>query len=162
MSQSLPAPRWLTLRLDGAEAVDVEAPVTRCAKSDDVHIAYQVLGSGPLDVVVVPGFVSHLELDWQNPVTARLRSRLTSFVRVVVFDKRGTGMSDRVSGPGPAARAAHGRRPCRHGRRRGRAGGAQGPVGGRSDGRPLRGHLPGPPHRLKGVPDDWRVFAVVR
>jgi class 3 adenylate cyclase len=89
----------LTLRVVGAEAVDVEAPVTRYARSDDVHIAYQVLGSGPLDVVVVPGFVSHLELDWQNPVTARLRSRLTSFARVVVFDKRGTGMSDRVSGP---------------------------------------------------------------
>jgi class 3 adenylate cyclase len=81
------------------DAVEMDIPVTRYARSDDVHIAYQVFGSGSLDVVVVPGFVSHLELGWQDPVTARLRSRLASFARVVVFDKRGTGMSDRVSGP---------------------------------------------------------------
>jgi hypothetical protein len=89
----------LTFRPVRADAVAVDVPVTRYARSDDVHIAYQVFGSGSLDVVVVPGFVSHLELGWQDPVTARLRSRLASFARVLVFDKRGTGMSDRISGP---------------------------------------------------------------
>jgi class 3 adenylate cyclase len=89
----------LTCHLVTADAVEVDIPPTHYARSDDVHIAYQVFGSGALDVVVVPGFVSHLEHLWQDPVTARLRSRLASFARVVVFDKRGTGMSDRVSGP---------------------------------------------------------------
>jgi hypothetical protein len=101
------------LALVTADAVEVDGSVTRYARSDGVHIAYQVVGSGSLDVVVIPGFVSHLELDWQNPVTARIRSRLASFARLVVFDKRGTGMSDRVSGPDqPLQRPA---RPCRAG-----------------------------------------------
>ncbi|MGH7263564.1 MAG: adenylate/guanylate cyclase domain-containing protein [Candidatus Rokuibacteriota bacterium] len=74
-------------------------PVTRYAKSGDVHIAYQVTGKGPLDLVFVPGFVSHLEADWDSPLRARFIERLGAFSRLVRFDKRGTGLSDRVPIP---------------------------------------------------------------
>jgi pimeloyl-ACP methyl ester carboxylesterase/class 3 adenylate cyclase len=69
---------------------------TRYAKSGDVHIAYQVWGDGPTDLVFVPGFVSHLEHSWHEPSVARFLNRLGSFARVITFDKRGTGLSDRV------------------------------------------------------------------
>jgi class 3 adenylate cyclase/alpha-beta hydrolase superfamily lysophospholipase len=72
-------------------------PVTRYAKSGDVHIAYQAFGSGPIDLVFVPGFVSHIENYWDYPDLARWLLRLSSFARVAIFDKRGTGLSDRVS-----------------------------------------------------------------
>jgi len=68
---------------------------TRYAKSGQVHIAYQVFGHGALDLVCVPGFVSHLEHDLQEPHIARYFDRLATFARVIVFDKRGTGLSDR-------------------------------------------------------------------
>ena len=71
-------------------------PVTRYAKSGDVHIAYQVFGSGPVDLVVAPGFVSHIEHYWEEPDLTRWLLRLGGFARVVIFDKRGTGLSDRV------------------------------------------------------------------
>jgi class 3 adenylate cyclase len=74
-------------------------PVTRYAKSGDVHIAYQVTGEGPLDLVFVPGFVSHLEADWNSPLQTRFIERLSSFSRLIRFDKRGTGLSDRVPIP---------------------------------------------------------------
>jgi class 3 adenylate cyclase/alpha-beta hydrolase superfamily lysophospholipase len=74
-------------------------PETRYAKSGDVHIAYQVTGSGPIDVVLVPGFMSHLDADWDNPVAAHLLQRLGSFCRLIRLDKRGTGLSDRVKIP---------------------------------------------------------------
>ena len=63
-----------------------------------MHVAYQVLGAGPIGLVVVPGFTSHLEVIWEHPLMAGFYRRLASFARVVVFDKRGTGMSDPVSG----------------------------------------------------------------
>jgi pimeloyl-ACP methyl ester carboxylesterase len=72
---------------------------TRYAKSGDVHIAYQVTGSGPIDLVLVPGFVSHLEADWDSPAKSRLLQRLGSFCRLIRFDKRGTGLSDRIKIP---------------------------------------------------------------
>ena len=72
-------------------------PETRYAKSGDVHIAYQVLGEGPFDLVFVPGFVSNVEASWQNPARAGFFRRLASFSRLILFDKRGTGMSDRTS-----------------------------------------------------------------
>jgi pimeloyl-ACP methyl ester carboxylesterase len=72
-------------------------PVTRYAKSDGVSIAYQVSGSGPRDLVLVPGYVSNLELFWEEPMVARWRTRLGSFCRLIRFDKRGTGLSDRVT-----------------------------------------------------------------
>jgi len=71
-------------------------PETKYARSGDVHIAYQVTGSGSLDVVYVPGFVSHVELAWDSPAMAHNFDRLGSFARLIRFDKRGTGMSDRV------------------------------------------------------------------
>ena len=72
-------------------------PETHYAKADDgVHIAYQVFGGGPFDLVVVPGFISHVELAWEDDAMARALNRLGSFSRVIMFDKRGTGMSDRT------------------------------------------------------------------
>jgi class 3 adenylate cyclase len=70
---------------------------TRYAKSGDVNIAYQVVGEGPLDLVYVPGWVSHLDLNWEEPDYARFLERLASFSRLILFDKRGTGLSDRVA-----------------------------------------------------------------
>jgi len=72
-------------------------PETRYAKSGDVHIAYQVTGEGPLHLVFVPGFVSHVEASWQSPGRAKFFRRLASFSRLILFDKRGTGLSDRTS-----------------------------------------------------------------
>ena len=74
-----------------------EIPETRYVKSDDVHIAYQVLGKGPLDLLFVPGFVSHVEAVWRSPEASACLHRLASFSRLILFDKRGTGMSDRGS-----------------------------------------------------------------
>jgi len=71
-------------------------PTTRYAKSGDVNIAYQVMGDGPFDLVYVPGWVSNLEVRWELPNYVRLLERLASFSRLIVFDKRGTGLSDRV------------------------------------------------------------------
>jgi pimeloyl-ACP methyl ester carboxylesterase len=73
-------------------------PETRYARSGDVSIAYQVLGDGPFDLVYIPPFVSHVELAWEVPSLAAYFRRLASFSRLIRFDKRGTGMSDRVSG----------------------------------------------------------------
>ena len=76
----------------------MDVPKTRYAKSGDVHIAFQVVGEGPLDLVYVPGFVSHIEYEWEQPRAAKFLQRLASFSRLIRFDKRGTGLSDRVSG----------------------------------------------------------------
>ncbi|HLX32089.1 MAG TPA: adenylate/guanylate cyclase domain-containing protein [Gaiellaceae bacterium] len=72
-------------------------PETRYARSGAVNIAYQVAGDGPVDLVYVPGWVSNIELMWEDPAMARFLDRLTSFSRLILFDKRGTGLSDRVS-----------------------------------------------------------------
>src|SRR6185503_19201239 len=66
------------------------------ARSGNVNIAYQVVGSGPVDLVFVMGWVSHLEYFWSEPSFARFLRRLSSFSRLILFDKRGTGLSDRV------------------------------------------------------------------
>lgn len=71
---------------------------TRYARSGDVNIAYQVTGDGPFDLVFVPGYVTHLELQWSLRSLAPLLERQSSFARLIRFDKRGTGMSDRVTG----------------------------------------------------------------
>jgi pimeloyl-ACP methyl ester carboxylesterase/class 3 adenylate cyclase len=73
-------------------------PETRFAQSGDATIAYQVLGQGPLDLVMVPGFVSHVEFAWEDPSYARFLQQLASFSRLILFDKRGTGLSDRITG----------------------------------------------------------------
>ena len=71
-------------------------PETRYARSGDLHIAYQVFGAGSVDLVIVPGFISNLEETWDNPSAARWLDRLSRFARVIAFDKRGTGLSDRA------------------------------------------------------------------
>ena len=71
---------------------------TQYAKSGDVHIAYQIVGDGPIDLVVAPGFVSHVECCWEEPSYARFLRRLASFSRLILLDKRGTGLSDRLTG----------------------------------------------------------------
>jgi class 3 adenylate cyclase len=73
-------------------------PETRYARSGDVNIAYQVSGGGPFDLMLVQGFVSHLDVDWDEPGTAHFLRRLGSFSRLIRFDKRGTGLSDRPGG----------------------------------------------------------------
>jgi len=76
-------------------------PQTRYAKSGEVNIAYQVVGDGPFDLVFVPGFIPHLDLQWADPRIARFLEKLASFSRLIMFDKRGTGLSDPVAGPAP-------------------------------------------------------------
>jgi class 3 adenylate cyclase len=73
-------------------------PKTQYAKSGDVRIAYQVVGEGPFDLVFVPGFISNLDVAWEEPQRARVWTRLASFARLIMFDKRGTGLSDRTVG----------------------------------------------------------------
>ena len=79
-----------------ADAVEFTPPQTRYAHSGDVSIAYQVVGDGPIDLVFVMGWVSHLDYFWAEPSFARFLRRLASFSRLILFDKRGTGLSDRV------------------------------------------------------------------
>jgi pimeloyl-ACP methyl ester carboxylesterase len=74
----------------------MEAPI-RYARSGDVHIAYRIFGDGPRDIVLIPGTLSHVELLWEVPSNEHLLKRLTAFARVIVFDKRGQGLSDRVA-----------------------------------------------------------------
>jgi class 3 adenylate cyclase len=73
-------------------------PETRYAKSGDTYIAYQVMGEGRFDLVLVPGFVSHLDMHLEQPLCANFFERLADFCRLIRFDKRGTGLSDRVNG----------------------------------------------------------------
>ena len=73
----------------------MRAPSTRYATSGDTSIAYQVVGDGPIDLVLVLGFATHIELQWELPPFARFFERIGSFARLILFDKRGTGLSDR-------------------------------------------------------------------
>ena len=73
-------------------------PDPQYAKSGHVRIAYQVVGDGPFDLVFVPGFISNLDLAWEDPVRAQVWTRLAAFSRLILFDKRGTGLSDRIGG----------------------------------------------------------------
>jgi hypothetical protein len=99
--------------------VMAEVPATRYVKSDDVHIAYQVLGEGPFDLLFVPGFVSNVEATWRSPDHSAFFRRLASFCRVVLFDKRGTaaahlqaerahGVADRAGAADPPRRPFEG------------------------------------------------------
>src|SRR6476620_2845328 len=76
---------------------DLELPVTQYALSGDVNIAYQTMGDGPVDIVLVPSFMSHIEFMHELPGYTTFLRRLSGFARVVTFDKRGQGLSDRVS-----------------------------------------------------------------
>jgi len=77
---------------------DLPLPVTRYALSDDVSIAYQVMGDGPIDLLVVPGIISHVEFAHELPGYNAFLRRLCNFARVITFDKRGQGLSDRIVG----------------------------------------------------------------
>ncbi len=77
---------------------DFELPETRYALSGDVNIAYQTMGDGPVDLVMVPGIISHIEFLHEFPGYTAFLRRLSTFARVVTFDKRGQGLSDRISG----------------------------------------------------------------
>ena len=72
-------------------------PETRYARSGEAHVAYQVTGAGPVDVVVTPGFISHLDLQWEGVAYRRFVRLLAAFARVIRYDKRGTGLSDPVA-----------------------------------------------------------------
>src|SRR5437660_5558939 len=73
------------------------APQTRYARSGDYHIAYQVAGDGPIDLVYVPTWIWQTEHMWQEPLVARYFERIASFSRLILFDRRGTGVSDPVA-----------------------------------------------------------------
>src|SRR5882762_360162 len=77
---------------------DFALPETRYAVSGDINIAYQTMGSGPVDIIMVPGFVSHVESAHELAGYTAFLRRLSTFARVVTFDKRGQGLSDRISG----------------------------------------------------------------
>jgi class 3 adenylate cyclase len=82
--------------------VAVEQPEIRYAQSGELSIAYQVVGDGELDLVFVPGFISHADLAWQAPLFSKFMRRFGSFARLITFDKRGTGLSERTLGFGSA------------------------------------------------------------
>jgi DNA-binding SARP family transcriptional activator/pimeloyl-ACP methyl ester carboxylesterase len=86
------------LEYAGSAGGDWAPPQTRYANSDGIHIAYQVLGEGPLDILAVPGIVSHLDLWWQDPAATRFFRRLAGLGRLILFDKRDTGLSDAAPG----------------------------------------------------------------
>ena len=75
----------------------MDIPEIRYAKSGDIRIAYQVIGDGPFDLVHIPGFVSNIDLFWELPEFAHYFRRLAAFSRLILFDKRGTGLSDQVT-----------------------------------------------------------------
>jgi pimeloyl-ACP methyl ester carboxylesterase len=77
----------------------VRIPRTSYAHSGGASIAYQVVGDGPFDLVVISGPASHLELMWEEPGTAHCFERMSSYARLIMFDRRGTGLSDGVSSP---------------------------------------------------------------
>jgi len=77
---------------------ELALPTTRYAHSGEVSIAYQVMGDGPVDLILVPGIVSHVEFLHEFPAYTDYLRRLAAFARVITFDKRGQGLSDRVSG----------------------------------------------------------------
>jgi len=75
----------------------VQPPPTQYVERDGVSIAYQVMGDGPIDMLVSPGFISHLDLQWTDPPSAKFLARLASFTRLIMYDKPGTGLSDPIS-----------------------------------------------------------------
>jgi len=95
--RSLPNPRVIDVPpADVIHKLEQRPPETMYARSGDVNIAYQVIGDAPLDLVFVMGWVSHMEYFWREPSFARFLLRLASFSRLILIDKRGTGLSDRV------------------------------------------------------------------
>ena len=81
-----------------------DEPTTSYARSGNLNIAYQVFGDGPIDLVYAPGFISHVEMNWELPYWASIFRRLSQFSRVIMFDKRGTGCTIGPE-PGPPSRS---------------------------------------------------------
>src|SRR5688572_22797250 len=79
----------------------VDVPETHYARSGDLQIAYQVVGEGPLDVILISSYLSNIELFWELPFYSRFLDRLSSFSRLILFERRGSGMSDGVAGATP-------------------------------------------------------------
>jgi pimeloyl-ACP methyl ester carboxylesterase len=77
----------------------ITMPSTQYARSGELSIAYQVVGDGPMDLVLVPGFYSHVEMAWENPSMVRVIERLAAFARLILWDKPGSGLSDPVDEP---------------------------------------------------------------
>jgi pimeloyl-ACP methyl ester carboxylesterase len=77
---------------------DSELPLTRYAMSGDVSVAYQTMGDGPINILVIPGIISHVEFMHEMPGYTAFLQRLSKFARVITFDKRGQGLSDKISG----------------------------------------------------------------
>lgn len=73
-------------------------PPIRYVRNGEVSIAYQIVGDAPIDILMIPGWISHLAMDWVEPTWLRWCDRMTSFARLIRFDKRGTGLSDRPPG----------------------------------------------------------------
>ncbi|MHC2577396.1 DNA-binding SARP family transcriptional activator [Bradyrhizobium diazoefficiens] len=95
------APEAETEALMSPAAAALAVPTTRYVKGAGVHLAYQTYGSGPLDILVMPGFVSHVERAWEHPASRTFLASLMKLGRLIVFDRRGIGLSDRVgSAPG--------------------------------------------------------------
>ena len=86
--------------MEGAIGGRVDVPEIHYAQSGELSIAYQVLGDGDLDLVFVPGFISNADLSWQAPLFSEFFRRFGSFARMITFDKRGTGLSERTLGFG--------------------------------------------------------------
>jgi pimeloyl-ACP methyl ester carboxylesterase/DNA-binding CsgD family transcriptional regulator len=82
-------------------------PETRYAKSGEVRIAYQIVGQGPLDLVFVPGCISNLDVHWEEPGFSHLLHRLSAFTRLILLDRRGSGLSDRIDGGEPPSLQTH-------------------------------------------------------
>ena len=96
LPQSLAVPLVSSANTYESSEAKFEIPEVHYARSGEINIAYQVIGDAPLDLVFVMGWISHLEYFWTEPSFARFLRRLASFCRVILFDKRGTGLSDRV------------------------------------------------------------------
>jgi pimeloyl-ACP methyl ester carboxylesterase len=75
-----------------------ELPMTRYAMSGDVSVAYQTIGDGPINIIAIPGMISHVEFMHEMPGYTAFLQRLSKFARVITFDKRGQGLSDKISG----------------------------------------------------------------
>ena len=119
----------------------MERPDTHYARSGNVYVAYQAFGQGPFDLVVVPGAFSNIEYGWEVESWQNYYGALASFARVLLFDKRGTGISDPVP-LGTIGRGANGRCAGGDGRSWLRTSCTHGLVGRRGDGGVVRSHLP--------------------
>ncbi len=97
VARSRTAPSTRVWRREAGSADTMEVPETRYARVGEISIAYQVVGDGPIDLVHIPSWITNVEENWNEPGYARFLRRLASFSRLILFDKRGTGLSDRVA-----------------------------------------------------------------